>query len=43
MAALEMTPITLVRRAVSAVVEVCAAGLGLLLLGLLIPTGGPAI
>jgi len=39
-----MTPITLVRRAVSARASVCTAGLSLLLLlGLLIPTGGSAI
>lgn len=40
---LEMTPTTFARPAVSARVEVCAAGLGLLLLGLLIPKGEPAI
>jgi hypothetical protein len=39
-----MTPTTFVRRAVSARVEVCKAGLGLLLLlVLLIPMGGSAI
>jgi hypothetical protein len=37
-----MTPSTLVRPAVIARVEVCMAGLALLLL-LLIPLGGPAI
>jgi hypothetical protein len=38
-----MMLITLIHRAVSARVEVCTAGLGLLLLVLLIPTGGSAI
>ncbi len=39
-----MTPTTLLRRAADARVEVCAAGLALLaLLVLLIPPGGPAI
>jgi len=39
-----MTPTTFVRRAVSARVEVCTAGLALLLLlVLLIPMGGSAI
>jgi len=39
-----MTPITLLRRAVSVRASVCTAGLSLLLLlVLLIPTGGSAI
>jgi hypothetical protein len=39
-----MTPITLIRRAVNARVELCTAGLALLLLlVLLIPKGGSAI
>jgi hypothetical protein len=38
-----MTPTTFLRRAVSARVEVCTAGLALLLLVLLIPMGGSAI
>jgi hypothetical protein len=39
-----MTPTTLIRRAVSARVELCTAGLALLLLlVLLIPKGGSAI
>jgi hypothetical protein len=38
-----MTPITLLRRVVSARASVCTAGLALLLLVLLIPTGGSAI
>jgi len=38
-----MTPLALARPALTARAEVCAAVLTLLLLVLLIPTGGPAI
>jgi hypothetical protein len=38
-----MTPTAFARRAVTVRAEVCAAGLALLLLVLLIPPGGPAI
>jgi hypothetical protein len=38
-----MTPLAFARPAVTARVEVCVAGLSLLLLLLLIPLGGPAI